>query len=250
MPTRSISTALLLGTLVSVATARIGAQSAAPAPAHPVLPGARELRMPAVREGTDTLTLVMEKNGVALPVGILVVETRRVSGPGGVAALSRVEVTTSRMMAASVDTFVVALATLAPLSQRTHEERAVALDNDGRHVSGTIAEGQASGRVDVTVATPVFYDHSMDLVLGALPLVEGYEADLPVYDDEAGAVAWRHLRVAGTDRLPGEGELVDAWRVETSRGRVRSTYWIDKATRRMLRWALPLSSGGELRIVR
>jgi hypothetical protein len=226
------------------------AQAAPALPPDAVGPGAAVLRPVQVREGTDTLGMVMTVNGRTLPIGMLVVETRRVTGPGGVAAVERVETTTARIVASTVDTFVVQIAGLAAVSQRTHEERVVALDYAGRTVRGTITEGGAAGRVDVTLPTPVFYDNAMDLILGALPLAEGYTASLPVYDDESGGVAWRQVRVAGSDELPGESGMADAWRVETVRGTTRSTYWMDKRTRRMLRWALPVAGGGEIRIVR
>jgi hypothetical protein len=228
------------------------AQSQAPfaAPADAVAPGASVLRPLPARDGVDTLTMVMVQKGVSIAVGMLVSESRPVAGPGGVPAVRRVETTTSRMVPSTVDTFVVALRTLAPVSQRTHEDRVVALDFSGRAVRGTITEGERTGAVDLTLPAAVFYDNSMDLVLGALPLADGYAADLPVYDDETGTVAWRHVQVAGSERLPGSGEMADAWRVETTRGALRSTYWIDKRTHLMLRWALPLPNGAELRIVR
>jgi len=226
------------------------AQSPTDVPADAVLPGAAVLRPVEVREGTDTLAMVMTVRERSLPIGMLVVETRRVAGPGGAPAVQRVETTTSRVIPSTVDTFVVQLASLAPVSQRTHEDRVVALDYAGAAVRGTITEGGATGRVEVTLPTTVFYDNAMDLVLGALPLAEGYAASLPVYDDEAGRVAWRQVRVTGSDSVPGEGGMADAWRVETTRGTTRSTYWMDKRTRRMLRWALPVAGGGEIRIVR
>ncbi|HET6764606.1 MAG TPA: hypothetical protein VFH27_13070 [Longimicrobiaceae bacterium] len=242
-----IRAALLLLLLIPSAAA---AQMPARVQSDAVVPGSPVLRPAEVREGVDTVGMVMTVNGRSLPIGMLVVETRRVTAPGGAPAVWRVETTTSRLVASTVDTFVVQMATLAAVSNRTHEDRVAALDYAGGMVRGTIAEGGAVGRVEVPLPAPVFYDGAMDIVLGALPLADGYEAHLPVYDDEAGAVAWRLVRVAGSDSLPGEGGMADAWRVETSRGTTRSTYWMDKRTRRMLRWALPVAGGGEIRIVR
>ena len=248
MPLARAALLPLLVLIPSVAIAQAQAPFAAPPGA--VGPGASVLRPPPARDGVDTLTMVMVQNGVSIAVGMLVSESRSVAGPGGVPAVRRVETTTSRMVPSTVDTFVVALRTLAPVSQRTHEDRVVALDFAGRTVRGTITEGERTGAVELALPTPVFYDNSMDLVLGSLPLSDRYTAELPVYDDETGTVAWRHVQVAGSDSLPGNGEMADAWRVDTTRGAIHSTYWIDKRTHLMLRWALPLPNGAELRIVR
>jgi hypothetical protein len=244
-PTRA---ALLLALLPTAALAQ---QAPVPAPSHrPVSPGAAEVRPRPVREGTDTLQMVMEKDGVEIPVAQLVMETRLDrSAPGG-PVIRRVETTTSRMVASTVDTFAVAAATLEPVSQRTYETRAVALDYDSAGVHGTITEGGQTGRVDLRLPVRVWYDNSMDLLLGALPLAEGYEASLPTYDDATGTIAWRNIRVAGTEQIAGPLGAVTAWRVETSRGGSSSVYWMDRTTGLMLAWSQKLANGAELRIVR
>jgi hypothetical protein len=203
-----------------------------------------------VRESTDTLQMVMEKDGVVLPVAQLVIETSLGRSAAGAPVVRRVEATTSRMVPSTVDTFAVAAATLAPVSQRTHEDRVVALDFQGAAIRGTIAEGGMTGPVEITLPMPVWYDNAMDLLLGALPLAEGYTASLPTYDDVAAAVVWRDIRVVGTEKVPGDGEMVDAWRVETTRKGGVSTYWMEKASGRMMRWSQPLPSGAQMRIVR
>ncbi|MDB4950635.1 MAG: hypothetical protein JWM27_3284 [Gemmatimonadetes bacterium] len=237
--------------LAAVLPAGACAQTRPAAPTyHAVAPGAAEVRPRAVRESTDTLQMVMEKDGVVLPVAQLVIETSLARSAAGGAVVHRVEATRSRMVPSTVDSFQLAAATLAPVSQRTHEDRVVALDFDGAAIRGTIAEGEMAGPVEITLPIAVWYDNAMDLLLGALPLADGYTASLPTYDDVAAAVVWRDVRVAGTEKVPGDGEMVDAWRVETTRKGRASTYWIEKSSGRMMRWAQPLASGAQMRIVR
>jgi hypothetical protein len=250
MPPRTTILPLLALAVALVPAAARAQQPAVPPPAHRVVaPGAAEVR-PRVHEGTDTLQMVMEKDGVEIPVAQLVMETRVDGAAPGGPVIRRVEITVSRMIPSTVDTFALAAATLAPVSQRTYETRTVALDYDSAGVHGSITEGGRTGRVDVRLPVRVWYDNAMDLLLGALPLADGYEASLPTYDDATGTAAWRDLRVVGSEQVAGPSGAVDAWRVETtSRGRT-STYFIDKSTGRMLVWAQKLANGAELRIVR
>jgi hypothetical protein len=248
MPPRTALVALL----ALVPAAAPAQQPAMPPPAHHVVaPGAAEVRPRPVREGTDTLQMVMAMGGVEVPVARLVMETAvDRSAPGG-PVVRRAETTLSRVVPATIDTFALVAATLAPVSQRTYDApRAVALDFDSAGVHGTITEGERSGRVDVRLPTAVWYDNAMDLLLGALPLAAGYTATLPVYDDTTGRVLWRDIRVTGREQVPGPSGAVAAWRVETTKGDKGSTYWMDPATGQMLVWSMKLNNGADLRIVR
>jgi hypothetical protein len=247
MPPRTCLSVLLA--LAPVAA--LAQQPTPPTPAHRVVaPGAAEVRPRPVREGTDTLQMVMAMGGVEVPVARLIMETRVDRAAPGGPVIHRAEETVSRVVPATIDTFALVAATLAPVWQRTYETRTVALDYDSAGVHGTITEGGRSGRVEVRLPTRVWYDNGMDLLLGALPLAAGYEASLPVYDDATGRVAWRDIRVSGQEQVPGQSGAVSAWRVETSKAGKESTYWMDPATGQMLVWSMKLPNGADLRIVR
>lgn len=83
--------------------------------------------------------------------------------------------------------------------------------------------------------------------LGALPLADGYEAEIVFYHPGGRPPATYRFRVAGSEqlRLPG-GTKVDCWLVTTDYNRPDhvARFWLDKATQTVLKVVKPMPDGG------
>lgn len=200
---------------------------AAPAAAQPALgPGSASLHAEELRPAVDTLDLLASRAGGEFVAGMLVLRTERVG-----ATLLRVERMVVNGAAVSVDSFTVDGRTLAPIAvTTTHAEEKV----EFRFAEGRVTSTADGSSVDRRIAEPVFYGNSVDLVLGALPLREGYEARLRFFDAPD---APTRLRVEAADEVAaGDGGLCPAWRVEVEGGDHGGTYWISRDTHALVRY--------------
>ena len=223
---------------------------AAAQPALRTLPvGSPELHTEHLAARADSFALMAVLGGGAAMAGTLTLDTRLVTWEGR-AALVRVERTRDpRGGSADVDSFVVERASLAPrLLRSATPDGSLTLRVDGRRVWGDEVDGPRRQAVARTLEEPAFYANSMDLLLGALPLADGYQALLPVFDLEAAPVERAAVRVAGAEQVRTlDGGACDAWRVEVRRGGDDAVYWIDTLTLTLVRWD---SGDGRMRVLR
>lgn len=105
--------------------------------------------------------------------------------------------------------------------------------------SFTRRSGGEPSAVDVAVASGRFHGGVVDLVLAALPLEEGFEADLPMLGTSGGADDLREMlevRVEGRDTVPTPDGLREGWRVRLRRsGGSRQVMWIGREAPHLLR---------------
>jgi hypothetical protein len=134
--------------------------------------------------GTQTETLTSSQlNGRTTLVDVLVFDTPR---------------------GRTVDSSWIDGATIRPIRfQSNNEARAVTLDFEPVRVRGrTVPSSGAPTVVDHQLSAQPFEWNILGLVVGALPLREGYCARLPVYSDRFDRVTWYTAEVIGKTTVP------------------------------------------------
>ena len=120
--------------------------------------------------------------------------------------------------------------TLRPMSLRQTIENGpegsppeVLFDFQDEAIVGTAKLPGGDKSFQVETEAPMFYGMTFGLVLAALPLEDGFEAELPASMPQGRTTYTVRARVVGKESFPGPGSKpVQAWAVETD--------WIDKAT--------------------
>lgn len=178
------------------------------------------------------------------PVGHVIVRTalERVDGRDAVVRTERMRV--GQLW--NVDSMVLARPSLQPVLHRTSGFSDLELDfGDGR-VTGARDDGPRRAPVDEALDEPVFLAAAMDLVLGALPLWEGYAARLAMFDPEQGEVIVR-VEVGALDTLETPGGPVPAWRVRVRGTHFEGTYWMAEGTQTLVQF---VAADQSVRIIR
>jgi hypothetical protein len=103
----------------------------------------------------------------------------------------------------------------------------------------TRAHGAAARRESALSATSVFSSAILDGLAAASPLADGYQQEIRFYyapPATLGIVAGR-VSVEGSERVVDRyGRSRDAWRVLAATPSGGTTFWIDKASRSMLKF--------------
>jgi len=214
---------ILLPLLLLAATAtRAGAQDAVE-----VAPGNALVATGHFRERTETFHMLREGERIAT-----VRLSTRFAVATGRPVVVRVEALAAGDRTMGSDSFVVDRGTLAPLSVSRTGEGMQQASFDGLRVRREGRAGAKRTAATTVLEGPAFYGNSLDLVLGALPLREGFRARLALYEPEDAGRAWTTIRVAGSESVrTDDGGSCRAWRVEVEGGDHEGTYWIEQASR-------------------
>lgn len=185
-------------TLLAVLLACLSAPALAAQDA-PLRPGGA-LSGTRVAAGTQAYDVYVDGSADSAPDAEYVLETR-LAEVDGRPAVVRIE--TMRFMGRVVDadSFALDRATLAPLPS---------------------ADG-------------AFLAAGMDLLLGALPLADGYAARLAVRDAD-GTLATARVQVAGPEDVRTDRGTVRAWRVQVRGSGSKGTYWLSDDTRTLVQF--------------
>jgi len=139
----------------------------------------------------------------------------------------------------TLDSVVVATGTLAT---RYHGDvtpggtRHVAF-SDGRMTGAAVDTSGTRTVVDEPIP-PGHFDYSvMTLVMDRLPLEAGYHGVLATWDITRGAV-YVPFRVTGEETVRIGDTESEAWKMEVDVGPTTVTRWIDRSTRKELRWSV------------
>lgn len=178
--------------------------------AEPVTPGDPLLDPSLIHLGTDSLVVLVKQGSQLGYGGLMVLETRG----GGDEPITRRETLVGPDRAvSSVDSFSLDARTLA----------LVRTDGDGT--------GQAEA----------FHANSFDLVLAALPLADGFAADVALDSTETEPASVARVRVLGVEDVNlVTRELCPSWKVEVVIGERPGLYMISQETRRLMRFFAPL----------
>ena len=182
--------------------------------------------------GTDTFTV--SYGGVVIGRGIM---ARSVSGP----RMLQVYRWKSAQGDSTLDSLFSDLRTLR--SQRevrvvTDTVIEVTYTNDSILIV-TRSRGAAGRRQSQLAATFVFSSAILDGVAAAAPLADGYEQEVRFYYAPPSALGLVTIRISvdGSERVVDRlGRSRDAWRVLAATPSGGTTFWIDKASRSMLKF--------------
>jgi hypothetical protein len=217
--------------LVATATSAVAQSQAGPQP------DGRRLRL-----ASDSLEVYVVRLGQVQRTGYLVdrLDTLRV---GGETVLRRIYRTTDAVLGSSVDTLIDVLSTLQPRSVRTRSDKiAERLDWQTSRVVGVVEETDKPSR---SVESPFpggwYSSASFDLILRASPLADGYGVAVPSFSGREGS------RVLTAKVTGSEGaDLGDVWVVDADFAGVPVTFWISKATRRLVRQVMYVAPGTQI----
>lgn len=71
-----------------------------------------------------------------------------------------------------------------------------------------------------------FYDGTYGILLAALPLAEGFDAEIPAFDSDRASVDWVRVTVTGKETVPaGASKTVETWVVQVDTQKYGSSTW-------------------------
>lgn len=210
--------------------------------------GSPEIRTAHLADRVDSLMIVVDRVQ-PYPVGSVVLQTVLVQDAGRDAVLRVETLRDTAGAVASVDSLTALRASLAPLAYASRVgQKARSIRFEGGRVRGEEVTRGVRKAVDVALPSLLFDGGAMEILLGALPLREGYAARLPVYHVDRAAAASASVQVLGTERVRTmDGGSCPAWRVVVAGGPSPGTYWIEPQTRALVRHE---ATGSPVRLVR
>lgn len=220
---------------------------AAPAAAQEVLrPGSGQVHGEQIPERRDRFE--MWDAGAPEPMGELSLTTR-VGTVDGREVIARKEMTRVGGDLVRSDSFAVERRTLAPLYVReSGEVQTVWLTFAPSAVEIVIEADWGTDSIRASLEAPAFVAGTTDLLLGALPLAEGYTAQASVFSWQVESAVTLAITVEGDEmlRLP-DGGRVRTWRVAVNGDGSAGTYWMDRESHTLVQYQ---TADGEMRIVR
>ncbi len=203
-----------------------------------------------LRAGSFTRRMLLVRGGQTQEVGKVTDDVRIANGE-----VTLVQNISSPMIGQSIDTVVFKQATFAPIRHRGKSaQRTLAIEFNGTKITGSSvpASGASATPIDLTSDVALFDVGSLELMLQVLPLAPDYAVKLPGYLVEAGGKTWVSVRVAGSEQITGAAGTapVEAWVVETETAGQKFRYWVNKATREILKTSFTPAPGIELQMVK
>jgi hypothetical protein len=199
----------------------------------------------------DTKKILLLQDGAERVVGATSEEIKIVESGGGTALL-RTQILDSATLGNRKCSTMMLRTSFNPISCLDQDsDRTISIRYDGLKISGAceLADGEIEP-IQVKLSEQVFDVNSVEMILRALPLREGYAAKLLVYSAAAGRVMWVSLQVSGKGKAPaGAGKETDSWIVEADYGDTRLTYWIGAQTPELLKQSI-LADGMFIQFVR
>jgi hypothetical protein len=190
---------------------------------------------------TDTFALTTDRTAA-----VLIIRTA-MAGTAAAPTILRVErIVTVRGVEVSVDSFAARRPMLQPVFDVSrHPTRARTLVFSATGVTGEMERDGTVTPVNATLDPPAFYGNTADVLLASLPLEQGREFDVAMWDADSGPWHMRlHPAVAETVRTV-DGGTCDAWRVDADEHGEPSTYCVERSTGALLAYR---SGGLEIRI--
>ncbi len=212
-------------------------------------------------ERVDTLTRSLVRDGKRTDWGDFTRAVTRtyVGGEEAYLVVSRAPVPGGK----SLDTLIIRSRSLAPLSFSHRTPRVIARwTYSGSFVAGTfddssrpevrvpvgefIVPGSSRQRIAAQLFNEPFDGAALELLVPHLPLREGYEVAVPIFD--LSGERFVLLSVTGSESLDREGEKTDCWVVQSGTGAdgPATLYWIGKDSRIMLRSTVSFPGGMEI----
>lgn len=188
-----------------------------------------------ITEGVSRWRLTVRKDTAKRDLGVMTGATHYADYRGHPAILF--VRTTPTPQGDIVDSVLLFRHTLAPVWEHSHQPtKTMLLDFSDSAVTGEWAPADSAMRsVHHPIPRPVFNATAQGLLLGSLPLAEGYRALVPIYSFELGGMELDTLDVVGTGpvKLRSGGER-EAWKIAFADPFVTASIWVDRETRRVL----------------
>jgi hypothetical protein len=215
-----------------------------------VLPGDASIDGTHFEPGTWQIRYVSIKGGSEQETGRMTVELSTIDVDGKPAW--RLVHTFKTSEGGGSGTTIVHRKSLAPVShQGSHAGRTIALDYKGTNVTGNVTTpSDGTKAIGVNLTSPAFDPNAIELLLGSLPLREGYGARLPVFESDKSAVRWYEVRVLGRKSIQVEHADRLAWVLEVDFGEGTGRLWIDPETRKMVLASFTDKNGSEMQMRR
>jgi hypothetical protein len=196
-----------------------------------------------LRRGTDSMSIILVRNGDEVPVGQLwdeIIDTSVRGAP----ALRRVYRTVNAVFGPHAETTVVRTPKLNLLTRRTYAQLAsdsVAVGDDS--IRGWRDVGQQGRQPIARQADSTAIDGSMfDVLLRAAPLGPGYRIQARAYISTQDTIGVLTAWVTGASPIrQRDMRIVDTWVVAIDFLGLSSTLWIDKESRALVRQVITLS---------
>lgn len=188
-----------------------------------------------ITEGTTRWRLTISKDSTTRELGVMTSATRYADYMGRPAILYVRTVPTPK--GDITDSVLMFRRTLAPVWERSHQPtKVMSLLFSDSAVTGEWAPVDSTLRsVHHPIPRPVFDATAQSLLLGSLPLAEGYRTLIPIYSFERGGMELDTLRVVGSGRVKTRtGGERHAWKVAFADPFITSTIWVDRQTKRVL----------------
>jgi hypothetical protein len=90
-----------------------------------------------------------------------------------------------------------------------------------------------------------FYDGTYGILLAALPLKEGFDAEIPAFDSDRACVDWVRVRVTGRETVAaGKERKAQAWVVDVETANYgRSKWWVTREAPYVIQAEMEISPG-------
>jgi hypothetical protein len=188
-----------------------------------------------IAEGITRWRLTIRKDTATRDLGVLTSATHFADYMGRPAILFVRTVPTPQ--GDIVDSVLMFRHTLAPVWEHSHQPaKTMLLAFSDSVVTGEWAPVDSAMRsVHHPIPRPVFNATAQELLLGSLPLGDGYRTLVPIYSFELGGMELDTISVVGTGqvKLTGGGEC-EAWKIAFADPFITATFWVDRETRRVL----------------
>jgi len=238
----------LSGALVALA-GTLAAQPRSPNSLPPALPAAPSAARPdpsRVQPYRQSLRMVMVRGNHEQEIGSLD-DAVVLADDNGKPAIIRIQ-SVNGPTGAMIDTAVADAGSLAP---RWHsswaENRILRLQFAPGRVTGTYKDaGEPPIDINQQVAENLFDANMLDVLICALPLVEGYQGRFTIYLYEVGGPTPVDVAVTGSESIDG----TDTWITGVTISGHTARYYVGKTDHRVARIVSSPSPGVELRLVR
>ena len=188
-----------------------------------------------LRPGIDSLAVFMVRGADTARTGT-VVDELSIDVEGSRRVWRRVYRSSDRILGNRLDTLVDDQATLRPVRHASRSSRSVELLSFGpQRVKGwmRLPNGD-SVTVDVPLTGDAYNSSTVDLVLRASPLSDGWETTVSMFLPNTRTSVPLTARVRGSDTVDG----IATWRVDADFTGMPVTFWIAKDSRQLVRQAM------------
>lgn len=191
-----------------------------------------------LRSGVDTIAVVVEMPGRSIPFATAIYSLRMTTR-GGRAAWERSYRWLGNDGSRTADTLWFDAHSLAPIENHRHNsvQDAVTRFQASSAQTHYSSQGNAEQLADTTVAGPLYASGEFEELIGSSPLAIGYGAAYTLYYGPPRQLArLATFKVVRSDTTSGkDGKKVECWVVDASLSEGKSTFFVGKADRRVVR---------------